>query len=303
MSECRNCGSTALQDLGFIGDVAPFFLTRVFHLRIGFSPGAQPMIQFIRRRTQWLRRLFMRIYRPTVLVELQTCGCCSFLQTKYPFADSALKGLYEDYRSDAYNSERSLYEPAYAAVAKDIGANAAEVQNRVATLTAWLAAKIGTNHQLSMLDFGGADGRFLPGLPGAKFVYEVSNIPAVPGVVRVDSDSALTTYSYIQLAHVLEHVPHPLALVKHICSFLKSDGYLYVEVPQEIDEAALSQLRERKKPISIGIHEHINRYTPQGIAALLRAAGLTTIAVETEVVDVGWTKAPVIRGLSRKSSA
>jgi len=175
------------------------------------------------------------------------------------------------------------------------------VQNRVATLTAWLAAKIGTNHQLSMLDFGGADGRFLPGLPGAKFVYEVSNIPAVPGVVRVDSDSALATYSYIQLAHVLEHVPHPLALVKHICSFLKSDGYLYVEVPQEIDEAALNQLRERKKSVSIGIHEHINRYTPKGIAALLQAAGLTTIAVETEVVDVGWTKAPVIRGLSRKS--
>jgi hypothetical protein len=300
MSECRNCGSTALQDIGFVGEVAPFFLIRVLHLQGGFSVGTHPLLRFIRRRTKFLKRLFTKLYRPSVLVELQICRACAFLQTKFAFSESAIKNLYEDYRSDSYNKERIKYEPSYADVAKEVGINEKEVHNRVASLTAWLGSKVESHRQLSMLDFGGADGRFLPRLPGAKYVFEVSNIASAPGVVRIDSETALTNYSYVQVAHVLEHVPHPLALVKHICAFLDTGGYLYVEVPQEIDEETLAHLRGPENSISIGIHEHINRYTPQGIVALLKAAGLATIAVEAEVADHGWTKAQIIRGLARK---
>ena len=195
MGECRNCGSITLEELGFIGDVAPFFLARVLRVQGGFSPGAKPTTRVFRRFTGVFRHLLVKLYRPTVMVELQICSACSFLQTKYPFSDAALKNLYEDYRSDSYNEERTRYEPSYASVAKDIGVNEHEVRNRVADLTAWLASKIEPGHRLSMLDYGGADGRFLPHLAGNKYVFEVSSIAPASGVIRIDSETALSTYS------------------------------------------------------------------------------------------------------------
>ncbi len=301
MGECRNCGSTDLEDVGFVGEVAPFFLKRVCNLETGFATSEHPLKRMFRHRTKFLRMLLTKLYRPTVSVELQSCNTCLFLQTKVPYSDEAIKNLYFDYRSESYNKERIEYEPSYAKLAGEVGIGETERLNRVNGLTAWLGSKIDSNCSLSMLDYGGADGGYLPHFAGDKYVFDLSDTPPVAGVVRIDDEAVLNTYSYVQVAHVLEHVPFPLALVKGICSHIKTGGYLYTEVPQEIDEAVSDKLKRHADGIRIIIHEHINRYTPVGIVELFKSAGLEQIAVETEMLDFGWTKTRIIRGLARKT--
>ena len=299
MGECRNCGALATKDLGFIGVIAPFFLKRVLNLVYGLAPSAHPVKRFL-RKLRFLSKSVQKIYGKSVLIEIEICATCSFIQTKLPFSEEAIGRLYSDYRSDTYNLERVNYEPEYAAIASQPGTCAQEIQIRTVRLTRWLAAKLNVEGDLSMLDYGGADGRFLPNLQGEKYVFDISDIAPAEGIRRIRDESGLGSYSYIQLAHVLEHVTHPLALTKKAASFLKDLGYLYVEVPLEVSDETISRLANGDKTIAVDIHEHINRYSLKSVIALLRSAGLSLVGAETEVVDLGWIKATIIRALGKK---
>src|ERR1700693_3418683 len=105
MSECRNCGAEVTRDLGFIGEVAPFFLKRVLNLEYALAPSGHPLKRFL-RRIRFFSESFQKIYGKSVLVEIEICTSCSFIQTKIPFLEQAIGRLYTDYRSDSYNRER-----------------------------------------------------------------------------------------------------------------------------------------------------------------------------------------------------
>lgn len=299
MGDCRNCGAQSTRDLGFIGEVAPFFLKRVLSLQYDLAPSGHPVKRFL-RRVSFLSRGFEKIYGKSVLIEIEMCTSCTFLQTKLPFPDEAIARLYTDYRSDTYNQERIRYEPEYAPLASQVGCSPTEVQARTVGLSRWLTGKLNFESCFSMLDYGGADGKFLPNLSGEKYVFDISDIAPSEGVVRVRDESQLDSYSYIQLAHVLEHVSYPLILTMKATSFLKESGYLYIEVPLEVSDETIARLARGDKTIRLGIHEHINSYSAKSVSELLRCAGLTLVRVDTEVVDLGWNKAPVIRALGRK---
>ena len=217
MAQCRNCGTGETRDLGFIGDVAPFFLKRVLQLEYGYAPSSRPLKRFLRGIGP-LARVFEKIYAKSILVEMEICPSCSFIQTKLPFEEDALGNLYLDYRSESYNRERIQYEPEYASMAPHVGRGAQEVQTRKAGLSNWLKGKINSQATLSMLDYGGADGLFLPDLPGQKYVFDISDVAPLDGITKIKNESELGSYSYIQLAHVLEHalpiklLPTPLPL-------------------------------------------------------------------------------------------
>jgi Methyltransferase domain len=299
MGECRNCGTQATRNLGFIGEIAPFFLKRVLNLEFDLAPSGHPIKRFL-RRIGFLSRGFEKVYGKSVLVEIEMCASCSFLQTKLPFPDEAIGRLYADYRSDSYNRERIRYEPEYAPIASQVGACPTEVQARTAGLARWLTGKLNAENSLSMLDYGGADGRFLPSLPGEKHVFEISDIAPCKGVVRIRDESQLNSYSYVQLAHVLEHVSYPLVLTRKAVSHLKDSGHLYIEVPQEVSDGEFVRLADGDRTIRLSIHEHINRYSAKSVSALLQSAGLCSVSIEREVIDFGWTKGTVIRALGRK---
>jgi Methyltransferase domain len=299
VGECRNCGAQTTRDLGFIGEVAPFFLKRVLNLEFDLAPSGHPVKRLL-RSIGFFSKSFQKIYGKSVLVEIELCTACSFLQTKVPFPEEAVGRLYTDYRSDPYNRERIRYEPEYAAIASAAGTCPQEVQARTVGLTRWLTGRVNAESNFSMLDYGGADGKFLPSLSGEKYVFDISNIVPSQGIIRIRDESELVAYSYIQLAHVLEHVSYPLALTKKAASFLKDSGYLYIEVPLEVSEDTLSRLTQGDKTIRLDIHEHINRYSAKSVTELLRSAGLSSVAVEIEEVDLGWNKVPVIRALGKK---
>ena len=300
MSECRNCGSSNLRELGFCGEVAPFFLKRVLNLELGSSVAHHPLRLFARRVLALPRLVFDKVYGRAVFDELQICLHCSFVQVKHPFSDEALSRLYFDYRSGDYNRERIHYEPTYAKLADSVGVSEQEVGVRVRKLTEWLAPILERRDDFSMLDFGGSDGRFLPELPGRKFVFEISDSVPKEGVTRIAKEADLTTYDYVQVAHVLEHVSFPLELLKKIAKRVKPSGYLYIEVPQELPESEFAALKAGKRCNGLPIHEHINFYSQDSVAALIASAGLEPTSLECASLNLGWTVSTVIRGLCRQ---
>jgi hypothetical protein len=300
MQDCRNCGSHDLRELGFVGEVAPFFLKRVLNLEIGDSQARHPLRLLARRLGALPQRLFSRIYGCAAYAEMQICSTCSFIQTKHAFPDDALGRLYADYRSATYNEERIRYEPSYAALAGHIGIDAQEVSTRVAGLTAWLAGRIDPGDGFSMLDFGGSDGRFLPTLRGEKYVFEISDIPPRGGITRIPRESDLGVYSYVQMAHLLEHVSEPLAMVKRVSSFVRPSGHLYIEVPQDLADAEIAGLKNGPVRRSLTVHEHINVYCLSSITRLVEAARLDLVDSQSVAVDLGWTTCTIIRALCRR---
>jgi hypothetical protein len=300
MSDCRNCGSEALIDLNFIGKVAPFFLKRVFNIELRVPVSQHPFKQSIRELGKPLHRILSRVYPEQAFVEMQICGRCSFVQAKQPFPEEWITRLYLDYRSDTYNAERIRYEPTYKAIAQRVGMDPTEVANRLAAATRFLSGKLERSPDFTMLDYGGADGRFLPELSDRRFVYEISDVVPVSGIVRIASEDDLGHYSYVHLAHVLEHVVYPLRLVKHVAGFLEPNGYLYIEVPQEIADTDLQRLRHGANDLTVDIHEHINSYSPAALTHLMSEVGLDVVAIESTPVDVGWAKATHLRALGRR---
>jgi hypothetical protein len=294
---CRNCGSADIKDLGFIGEVAPFFLKRVLNVEIGTRVSADSRKRLVQRLLASPNSIFQRIHRPGAFMEMEICLRCKFVQTKYPFTDQDLGRLYSDYRTESYDRERIRYEPGYAEIANDVGRADQEIDCRVGGLTTWLQGKIEAASDFSMLDFGGSDGRFLPRLPGSKFVFEISNTTPLPGFVKISDESKLGTYSYVQIAHVLEHVSEPLALLSHVAKFMKSSGYLYIEVPQDLPDADLAKLTNGSIGRTLMIHEHINMYCTSSVRQLVEAAGLTPIHVESFPIDLGWIRGTNIRAL------
>ncbi len=301
MKECRNCGSSELHDLGAIGKIEPFFLKRVFGLQIRVPRSPNALKQKIRELVVGSMSLFSRVMSPFAFVEMQLCEHCFFIQTKIPFRDEDIMHLYQDYRTPTYNEERIRFEPEYATIAAAIGQDQAEVSTRRSALTAFLGKVVQTSQADTILDYGGSDGRFIPDIPGSKFVYEISSMEPIPGVTRVTSESELGTYSVVLLAHVTEHVTHPLQLVRKLSTYVKPGGYLYIETPQEVSDHQRVELQKDVSCLDLGIHEHINYYCVPAVRNLLEAAGLQVVAIENEPVDVGWATSVHIRALGRKT--
>src|SRR5205823_5784947 len=259
MNRCRNCGASALHELGFIGDLAPFFLKRVHRIELVTRISSNPVKRLLQKLTTPARPLISRLHPVVAAVELQSCLSCSFLQTRFPFPEEGIARLYSDYRSDSYNKERTFYESSYAAVADQVGQYKEGGLDRISALTKWLEDKVSLNGA-SMLDYGGANGQFLPSFQGEKYVFEISDIAPYEGVTRISDASQLCTYSYIQLSHVLEHVSEPLQMVKSISAYLAENGYLLIEVPQDHSTDFLKQLQTHGADRNITVHEHINNY-------------------------------------------
>ncbi len=301
---CRNCGSGDVKELGFIGEVAPFFLKRVLNAEIRTSISRHPLRLLARRVCSLPNVLFEKVYGSRAYIEMQICLTCSFIQVKHPFRDEDIGRLYTDYRTQSYNEERIHYEPTYAPFANDVGKAEKEMACRVDGLTTWIQGKIDTGGDFSMLDFGGSDGRFLPRISGKKYVYEISNTQPLPGIARVASEADLGTYSYIQIAHVLEHVTEPLKLLKHVARFMKPNGNLYIEVPQDLPDQDLASLRNGSSRLQgLPVHEHINFYCASSIKRLVEAAGLVPNPGRTTPIDLGWITGTNIRGLCRSQRA
>lgn len=94
-----------------------------------------------------------------------------------------------------------------------------------------------------VLDYGCGSGRFFSNVRGLGYaLYGVEYDPQLLGALARDGiqvEDAATIrddrwheeFDYITLAHVLEHVPDPRALLRRLFGWLKPGGGLYIELP------------------------------------------------------------------------
>lgn len=302
MDQCRNCGAVELRELGFVGNLAPFFLKRVLQIKLMTRQSSHPLKRFLQKLTAFAQPLAARINPTVAAIELQSCLNCSFIQTKFAFTEEGIGRLYSDYRSDSYNAERSRYEPSYATIAAKVGQYRKGDLDRIAALTQWVQDKVDLEGK-SMLDYGGANGQFLPAVEGDRYVFEISDIEPAQGVVRICDESLLHTYSYVQLSHVLEHVTEPLEMVKRVATYVAEDGYLLVEVPQDLSAVLLKQAQTGTIDVFLTVHEHINNYSLLSVQRLIEAAGLEIVAIEAIQVESPVAKQDYIRALAKRPTS
>lgn len=138
--------------------------------------------------------------------------------------------------------------------------------------------------RLEVLDYGGGNGKLLrPFLAEGHNCYLIDYNPQpLPGIVRLCDEAATCRddrlFDLIICSHVLEHVSEPGELVAFLAKRLRSEGLLYVEVPQEI----WAGLRLEADPVT-----HINFFIPASLEYLLRRHGLRVLETKTEWATYG----------------
>lgn len=81
----------------------------------------------------------------------------------------------------------------------------------------------------------GHRGQFIPDGFGNKYVFDISGVQPLDGVIGITKESDLDClrFDLVTLAHVLEHLPDPRSALVKMHQRLSSKGLLFVEVPCE----------------------------------------------------------------------
>jgi SAM-dependent methyltransferase len=235
--------------------------------------------------------------RTPFTVDLVRCDACGFLFYNPRLDDAEAQRLYNNYRSEEYQRMRQSSEPWYTVTFNAALASPESYVHRRGKLAELLLQHLGHRPVRRILDFGGDRGDLVAGLiPGAEaYVYDISGIPAVDGVTATSTPAACQADLVIN-SNVLEHVGFPRRLVAQILEAAPAGGLVFLEVPCE---KPLGWPRMVRRLAQVGIvcltrpglglslvrpaslymmHEHINYYTEQSLAALMRASGCKVVA-------------------------
>lgn len=168
------------------------------------------------------------------IAALLTCGACDMTFFDARYDSNEVNALYSEYRGERYYQRRHRVEPLYTRKLNgDIGGDGDIVRQRKNVVGAFVRDLLGEVTVSSVMDFGGDAGQFIPDLPGAeRYVLELSDVPPAKGVRRLGClDDVKHPVDLMMLAHVLEHVSDPVALLEQLASITAAEGHLYVEVP------------------------------------------------------------------------
>lgn len=201
------------------------------------------------------------------------CPQCDLVFLDIRPNESQAKALYQGYRGDDYVELRESYEPGY----RERNDVMSSVINYVREIERFLYPHV--KHPARILDYGGDTGRNAPfqGHNQSLHICDIGNNPPVDGAVSVDIVTARgMSYDLIVCSNVLEHVPYPLDVLADVRSMMDDETVLYIEVPCEKlvrDNGPSPKLHELKKHW----HEHINFFSQNSIAAMLKATGLELV--------------------------
>ena len=235
--------------------------------------------------------------RQPFCVDLVQCSACGF-EFYNPRPDETETGrLYAGYRSEEYRLMRHAFEPWYTKKFNAGLSSAGAFDYRRRALAAVLRQHIGDREVKRILDYGGDRGDLVRGLfdGAAAFVYDISGVPPVEGVVAT-ADPAGCQAGLIINSNVLEHIGFPRLLVEDIRKAAPAGGMVFLEVPRE---SPLDLRRILRRAAQTGIvfltrpalalsvvrpaslymmHEHINYFTERSLTALMRSCGFSVIA-------------------------
>jgi len=230
--------------------------------------------------------LLRSVVRTTPQISYGACLDCHFIAPWPEFSDDMLLDFYTFYGSDVYKQERSKVDKGYAAIASIHGCEEELTMRRKqheGVVLPFLRQYIEERQRdsLTMLDYGGGSGLVAPSVDWIKVdLFDVGN----NRIETLRTSNATSTgarqsaqYDFVQLLHVLEHVGHPLNVMKKALCYLKVGGIFYVEVPFEMND-----FKKLASPNSKdSCNEHINKFCESSVGAMFRAAGLEPLRCET----------------------
>jgi hypothetical protein len=228
---------------------------------------------------------------------------CGMVFYELRYDESEVARLYSGYRGQSYTAVRERLEPGYAAKNTLIGKNPTEIRNRQRFMQAVLAA--GDIKPASILDWGGDRGDFVPEtMRDAKvYIYDVSNMPTLPGMQAIARDDQYAPYDLVMCTHVMEHVSEPMQTMHRLASLTAPGGHVYVEVPMDMgfnEYCAAIFSKTSRNGLPKYQHEHINYYSRTPIVRMVDLAGLTLVSYRLRLIDFGWTRFATIGFLARK---
>jgi len=92
-------------------------------------------------------------------------------------------------------------------------------------------------------------------------------------------------YAAVTMTDVLEHIPHPVQLLRTVAPLVEPDGLIAVKVPcgaaQFHKERALAALRPSHEISLAGNLVHVNHFSPRSLGLALSTAGFADVRVNT----------------------
>jgi hypothetical protein len=230
-------------------------------------------------------------------VNLVKCEACGFMFYNPRLDDDELRRLYSNYRTPEYQQMRHASEPWYTPKFNTDLASPSSYEVRRAKLAPILREHVGQRKINRILDYGGDRGDLVVGLLDGveSFVYDISGIPAAPGVTATLDPAGCKADLTIN-SNVLEHVGFPRLMVSEMIQAAPEGGLVYLEVPCEtpfgftrisrrlaqigvmaLTRPSLARFIVRPSTLFM-MHEHINYFTEHCLATLMRSCGGAVIA-------------------------
>jgi SAM-dependent methyltransferase len=150
-----------------------------------------------------------------------------------------------------------------------------------------------------ILDFGCGFGQFLQmcqlfGLEAIGVDRSQARRSGSGLSIFAELDEVQGNFDAITLFEVLEHLDDPLATLETLRSRLNLGGMIIVEVP---DATGVTTINSRESYYKIHPLDHINAFTPETLAGILRQAGFEPITKKPAFVTTSLAR--VAKGIAR----
>lgn len=89
-------------------------------------------------------------------------------------------------------------------------------------------------------------------------------------------------WDVINVAYILEHILNPLEFLEKLKEYIKEDGIIIVEVPNEFNPFQMAYITKHKiQPYWIALPDHVNYFNKKELNNLMKKAGWKVIHGET----------------------
>ena len=230
---------------------------------------------------------------PFLMSNSLKCEACDLVFAQIRFDDDEMSRIYHDYRGDAYNKKRLMFEPTYKDLVDYIGNDPKEIASRDAAMCTFIKEAGMKMSVKSVLDYGGDSGVNIPSMFSdcKKFVYDISGAKCVDGVTGIRDLSEVGTVDFLMTCNLLEHVSYPCDTIKHMKKACGPNTLLFIDVPHE----APCEFDGYNVTI---FHEHINFFTKKSLAALLLGNGFKIIKLEAVPLETSYSQGEALFALA-----
>lgn len=239
------------------------------------KPIAYPFLNSYDRRRQ---EMLFNVWFPgqdTVTLKSQYCPSCGFACYNPRPTEQDSKASYA-YNWSKNKPKKNPGQKNFPDLQKDT-----KRARRIYTLTTQHVRKT----KLSVLDYGGGDGRIL--LPFVDTKHDCYLVDygshQIPGIRKIADDlTSMPTdrlYDIVICSHILEHMSDPVAFLKGLKKHLHDDGVIYAEVPMELRCGF---------PIETDPVTHCNFFAPASLHNLFDKAGYRVVSFQKKISNYYW---------------